>query len=199
MIARIAGLSLVSLVTACAAPSATVSPPAARSGARPGLEAQVARLPDDLAGFRRGPVTDFEARNPGYGHGVEYTAANRAAVANVALYDRGRAGVPSDPSDPALRAELDRAVRDATAQPARSTGRALAETGRRILPAPGGPGLACADLTGNFGRTPIDRLVCVGGAQGRFIQVLVTMPDRRPALADASAFAAAAAGAARGV
>lgn len=191
---RACGLVLLALA-GCAAPG---GPGGRDTGARPPLATQTARLPPDLAGFRRGPVTDFEATSPGYGHGVEYTAGGRSAVASVALYDRGLARVPTDPADPAMLAELETAVREATALPPRTTGRALAEQRRRTIAAPGGPGLACADLAGNFGRTPIERLVCVGGASGRFVKVQVTMPDRRPPVADAAGFVAAAAGAARG-
>ncbi|WP_431283765.1 hypothetical protein ACQW02_02835 [Humitalea sp. 24SJ18S-53] len=186
------------VLAGCAAPGGAPAGAGRATGPRPTLEAQVDRLPSDLAGFRRGPVTDFEARAPGYGRGVEYTSGGRAAVASVALYDRGLATVPADPADPAMLAELETAVREATALPPRTTGRALAEQRRMTVPAPGGPGLACADLAGNFGRTPIERLVCIGAAAGRYVKIQVTMPDRRPPVADATAFVAAAAGAARG-
>ncbi len=196
--ARAGGLLLMALALGLAGCAAPVGPLTRDAPARPPLAEQTARLPPDLAGFRRGSETDFEATSPGYGHGVEYTAGGRTAVASVALYDRGLARVPIDPADPAITAELDTAVREATTLPPRTTGRALAEQRRRTIAAPGGPGLACADLAGNFGRTPIERLVCVGTASGRFVKVQVTMPDRSPPVADAAGFAAAAAAAARG-
>ena len=59
-------------------------------------------------------------------------------------------------------------------------------------------GLRCATLTGAFGRAAVIRQVCVGGAQGRFVKIHVTMADRRPAPADGLAFAAAALQAVRG-
>lgn len=196
---------LLLLLTGCALPhtprvaaQGTAEADAESPGGRPALMEQIARLPAALAGFRRGPVTNFEARAPGFGQGVEYTASRRAAVATVAVYDRGYDRVPANPADPAQVAELDLAVRDATVLPPRTTGRTLAEESRAPLPAAGGPDLTCADLAGTFGRTPIRRTVCVGGARGRFVTIQVTMPDRTPSIADAHAFAAAAAAAVRG-
>jgi len=193
---------LLFLLAACtaghpAAPGAAV-PGSAAEEARPPLSRQIARLPQDLAGFQRGRVTNFETRAPGFGQGVEYTAAQRRAVATVAVYDRGYPEVPADPNDPAQIAELNLAVRDATVLPPRTAGRSLAERSRAPLPAAGGPDLNCADLAGSFGRTPIRRTVCVGGAEGRFVTIQITMPDRTPDVADALGFAAAAAAAVRG-
>jgi hypothetical protein len=63
---------------------------------------------------------------------------------------------------------------------------------------PGGD-LSCAALEGSFGRTRVERQVCVGVVGGRFLRVQVTMPagGGRAAPADARAFAAEVAGAAR--
>ena len=156
-----------------------------------------ARLPPDIAGLRRDAVTEYEARQPGYGIAIAYGREEQNAVGTVFLYDRGLGAVPSDPQGPQLRAEFDRLVQEILAAPSSRTARNLRERTRFDLPVPNGRGLRCVELEGEMSREAIRRTVCLGGAAGHFLQAQVTMADSNPAPADPRAFAAAVARAAR--
>ena len=156
----------------------------------PTLEAIAERMPQQLAGFVRGEV----AQRPGPSVTFDYATPNRAAVGSVLVY-AGVGPVPNDPAAPAIDRELTAAVAELSEAPQGRTGRRLAERERMTLPE---LGLRCAIMTGAFGRAPVMREVCIGGADGRFVKVQVTMADSRPPPADATAFAGAALHAVRG-
>ena len=157
-----------------------------------GSAAAAARLPQQAAGFVRGRVIDYERERPGYGTGVDYATPNRAAVATVSLYTKGRS---SEPSSADVETELRVAVQEAseTAISGRSARRFTAGQ-----PTTMAEGLRCVRLQGTFGRAPVQRLVCVGTAAGRYIRVQVTQPASGVPGADPNAFAAAMIRAARG-
>ncbi len=157
-----------------------------------GSAAAAARLPQQAAGFVRGSSEDHEARRAGYGTSVNYATVNRAAVATVSLYTKGRS---SEPSSSDVEAELRVAVQEAseTAIAGRSARRMTSGQTTTL-----GDGLRCVRLQGTFGRSPVQRLVCVGAAAGRYLRVQVTQPAAGVPGADADAFAVAMLRAARG-
>jgi hypothetical protein len=198
-------LPLALLLAACvAAPPGDVpatgggAEPAALGAARPDLARAAAALPATAAGFTRGSHADLERRHPGRGISVDYATGDRAAAATVALYDLGQRSVPADPDSAAQRAEFEASVRELTSLPPERTGRRFTEIERFRLPVPGGPAFSCADLDGMLGRNPVRQMLCVGGAQNRFVKVQVTTVARDAPPADARAFAAAIGQAARG-
>lgn len=160
-------------------------------GERPSLDAIAARMPAQLAGFQLGET----ARRPGPALALDYATPNRRAVGSVLVYDAPSGSAPSDPAAPEIDREVTAAVADVAEAPQGRTGRRLAERERVTLRE---AGLRCAILSGAFGRAPVTRHVCVGGADGRFVKVQVTMADTRPPPADATAFATAALRAVRG-
>jgi hypothetical protein len=188
------GLLLPFAALAALAGCATTEEAAPRE--RPAAEAVLARLPARVAGFDRGVVQDVAPGDPAAGKVVEYVTPRRIAVAYVFLYDMGRPAVTQADLPP----EVERAVSEATALPSDRTGRQLSVASRTLLPVAGGePGgdFSCAALEGNFGRTRVERQVCVGVVAGRFLRVQVTMPSQGVPAADARAFAAEVAQAAR--
>lgn len=158
---------------------------------RPDLDTLAQRMPADLAGFVRGET----ARRPGASLAMDYATPNRRAVGSILVYETPVGAAP----DNAAAAEIDREVTHAVVEVAEAphgrTGRRLTERERLTLPE---AGLRCAVLKGAFGRAPVMRHVCVGGAQGRFVKIQVTMADSQPPPADAVAFATAALRAVRG-
>lgn len=198
---RFAGLAavapLVAAVLAAGGCAAVTEGPAPR----PPLADVVARLPAEAAGFARGVATDHERERPGYGIGVGYATPSRTAVATVHVYDRGVPRVPDDPAASAIEAELDRSVQEMLDVVPSRTGRSLVEQGRSTMPAAGGgggPGLRCALLRGDYGRTPVVEHLCVGGAAGYFLKVQVTTDARNASAIDPGAFIGEIARAARG-
>lgn len=157
-----------------------------------GSAAAATRLPQQAAGFVRGGSTDHERENPGFGTSVNYATRNRAAVATVSLYTKGRS---SEPSSSDVEAELRIAVQEAseTTVSGRSARRFQAGSPMTVPDS-----LRCVRLTGTFGRAPVQRLVCVGAAAGRYIRIQVTQPAAGVPGADPSAFATAMVRAARG-
>ena len=166
---------------------------AAAQRERPAVDAVLARLPAAAAGVERDAVQDVAQGDPASGKVVEYVTPRRVAVAYVFLYDLGRPRVTAAELPP----EVERAISEATALPSDRTGRQLSVAQRYTVPARGGD-LSCAALEGNFGRTRVERQVCVGVTEGRFLRVQVTMPSRATPAADVRAFAAEVAGATRG-
>jgi len=195
---RAAPAALLLLLGACApadGPPDGAGP--GRSGMLP-VEALAARLPDGVAGFARGDTTWHERERPGLGVTVDYAGPARAAVATVGLYDRGEGAVPDDPDSPRLRQEFAAAIAEVVALAGTRTSQHLAERERSALPVPGGAALNCARLEGSYGRQQVQTLVCVGGAAGHFLKVLVTAPARQVQPVDALPFVTGIARAARG-
>lgn len=157
----------------------------------PSLETIGQRMPGQLAGFVHGETT----QRPGPSLALDYATPNRSAVGSVLIYEAAGRAAPSDPAAPAIDHELTAAVAELSEAPQGRTGRRLAERERVTLAE---AGLRCALMTGAFGRAPVMRQVCIGGANGRFVKVQVTMADRNPPPADALAFARAALAAVRG-
>ena len=157
----------------------------------PSLETIAQRMPEQLAGFVLGET----AQRPGPSLSLDYATPNRSAVGSVLIYAAAGSAAPSDPSAPAIDRELTAAVAELSEAPQGRTGRRLAERERVTLAE---AGLRCALMVGAFGRAPVVRQVCVGGADGRFVKIQVTMADRRPPPADALGFARAAVAAVRG-
>lgn len=193
------GLALAALLAGCAAQPEGAGGPVV---ARPGLDAVLARLPDEAAGFTRGMTADMEATQPGQGRAVDYATparagvAARAAIASVIVYDKGLPPLPPETPPDVVEAQLSEGVAEAL-MPA--PGRQMAEAGRRALEVPGGAPLQCAVLDGTYGRTAMWQQLCVGVAAGRFLKVFIAVPVRqRDLLAmDADGFTRAIAQAAR--
>jgi hypothetical protein len=157
----------------------------------PSLETIGERMPRQLAGFVLGET----AQRPGPSLSLDYATPNRSAVGSVLVYAAAGRAAPTDPSRPAIDLELTAAVAELSEAPQGRTGRRLAERERVTLAE---AGLRCAVMTGAFGRAPVMRQVCIGGADGRFVKIQVTMADRSPPPADGLAFAGAALAAVRG-
>ena len=78
------------------------------------------------------------------------------------------------------------------------TSQDLAERERSLLPVPGQAPLQCAQLQGSYGRQPVQTLLCMGTASGRFLKVQVTAPSRQVRPVDPLPFVVEIARAARG-
>ena len=195
--ARLTMLAVVAFLGGCiAVDESDLLAPGTRAG-RPSLDEVAARLPTDIAGFKRDGVTEYEAGQPGYGIAIAYGRDEQNAIGAVFLYDRGLGAVPSDPQAPQLAAEFDRLVQEILAAPGGRTVRNLRESSRFDLPIPNGRALRCVELEGEMSRAAIRRTICLGGVAGHFLQAQVTMPVTTPAPADPRAFATAVARAAR--
>lgn len=165
-------------------------------GGTPTLEAAAARLPAEVAGFTRGSAVWHERERPGQGVSVEYAAGGRAAVATVSLYDRVQPAVAAD--DPRLGAEFSSAVAEVVALAGTRTSQQMAESARAAVPIPGGAPISCARLDGTYGRQPVQTLVCLGAAAGRFLKIQVTSPQRQVRPVDPMPFVVGITEAARG-
>jgi len=158
---------------------------------RTALETVEARMPAEIAGFMRGDVLQ---RQPNL-LAIDYATPNRSAVGTVLIYETGGRAAPSDPEAPGIDREVSLAVSEVTDVPPGRTGRRLEERERITIT---DPGLRCAVLEGSFGRAPLRRHICVGGAEGRFVKVEVTTGAMRANSADQLAFASGVLRAVRG-
>ncbi|MBK1657300.1 hypothetical protein [Paracraurococcus ruber] len=138
-------------------------------------------LPADLAGWRRGAVTDFTQRPGGAGLGaaVEYRPApGGPGIATVYLYDRGRTDLRDGAASPEVEAELRGAVGEVEAvAPLRRYRVAERGTPVDLRGAGGREGLRCQPLVLAFeGGTLADSTVCLGVVAGRFVKLRMTLP-----------------------
>ncbi|WP_431269867.1 hypothetical protein [Dankookia sp. P2] len=140
-----------------------------------------AALPAELAGWRRGAVTDFAQRPgaAGLGAAVEYRpVAGGPGVATVYLYDRGMAGLPEGVASEQVAGEIRAAVGEVEAV---GPLRRFQVAGRGTLtdiPGRGGrPGLRCEPLLLAFeGGNRADSHVCLGVVAGHFLKLRMTLP-----------------------
>jgi hypothetical protein len=173
---RLLLLAAVALPVACAPQPGGQGRFGAGAAGQPTLEAAVARLPEQVAGFTRGRTVFLEPERPGQGVAVEYAGPSRAAVATVSFYDR-RQGAIAD-RDARLPQEFSAAVAEVVAVAGTRTSQQIAERDRSELAVPGGAPLSCARLEGTYGRQEVRTLVCLGAAAGRYLKVQVTSPAR---------------------
>jgi hypothetical protein len=181
---------LLVCLAGCALPD-----PRGEAGA-PTLEAAVARLPAEVAGFSRGDTTWHERDRPGQGAAVDFAGPARAAVATVSVYDRGRFPLPTD--DGTVAAEFALAVDEVLAAAGARTRQVMTERARSDIAVPDGAPMRCARLGGTYGRQEVTTLVCLGPAAGRFLKVQVTSPARQVRPVDPVPFVVGVAQAARG-
>ena len=155
---------------------------------RPQAGNPAARLPGEVAGFRRERLAP-----EGPGWKADYALPGRSAAAVVEVNPPLTPGRASD-----TRAELEALIREQTgAGVARATGRQFRETGRHRLAVSGGA-LDCAQLAGTLGREPVSQFVCAGAAGERVLRIRVTELGQGAGRADAAAFATGVARAVRG-
>ncbi|MCO6418629.1 hypothetical protein JYK14_21080 [Siccirubricoccus sp. KC 17139] len=156
-------------------PAAPLAPAAALAG-----------LPEQLAGWQRGTVTDFEARSggAGLGAGVEYRPGPaQPGVATIYLYDRGRHGLLPDPAGPDIGAEMATALQEVDSL---AGIRRYQVAERHPIPAPAG--LRCETQTLVFeGGIRAESPVCLGVVRDRFLKLRLTLPASQPGAAEALA------------
>ncbi|NKE46702.1 hypothetical protein HB662_18110 [Roseomonas frigidaquae] len=193
------GALLIGLIAGCAeAPGGAGLSTTGRPGDRPSLEQAASRLPQSVADFTRGETNWHERERPGFGVAVDYAGPARSAVSTVSLYDRGQRLVPSDITSSTIQGEFLQAVRDAMAVAEGRTSQEFTEGVRSVLPIPGQAPLQCIELSGTYGRTQLQTLLCLGEAAGRFLKVQVTSPARQVRPVDPQPFVVGIAQAARG-
>lgn len=153
----------------------------------------VARGPDfafpaEIAGFARGPRTDYEARTPGLGYSVVYT--NGRWKADVFVYDLGVAAIPDGPSSAAVGGQVEQAGREIGMMVERGGYRGSEDRGAVRLGGSAGKALACRAFGIDhpaLGQT--ESLLCVTGLRGKFVKFRLSSPaDRKPSRAEAERF-----------
>ncbi len=145
------------------------------AGPRPGLDEAVRRMPAEAAEFRRGETVWHERNTPGLGATTDYAGPGRAAVATASLYDRGVSAV----TPTMLSSEFESAEGEVVALADRRTNHRLESRERFTQPVPGGSPLLCSRLEASYGRQPVQTVVCLGEAAGRYLKLQVTSPARQ--------------------
>lgn len=190
---------LIGLIAGCAGgPDGAGPSTRLRPGDRPSLEQAASRLPERVADFSRGETIWHERERAGFGVAVDYAGPARSAVSTVSLYDRGERLVPSDIASATIQREFALAVQDALAVADQRTSQAMNEGVRSVLAVPGQAPLQCIELRGTYGRAPVQTLLCLGEAAGRFLKVQVTSPARQVRPVEPLPFVVGVAQAARG-
>jgi hypothetical protein len=148
-------------------------------GPAPAVDA-VAGLPAELAGWTRGPVTEFEARPGGTGLGaaIEYRPAVGGGVATVYRYDRGETAMHDGTAAPEVAREIRTAVGEVEAVgPTRRFTVAERRPETEVAGQSGRPALRCQPLVLAFaGGQRADSFVCVGVVGSRFLKLRMTLP-----------------------
>lgn len=172
---RLRAAWLLLAVTACA--SEVPQPPTPTVNTADALRE---RLPETIAGFRRGATTTV-AEAGGGGSELAYATANRGIAGYVQLLRREP---PLSPE--AAEEELARFVADNTS--GTPMHRRLRQRALVALPA-GQPVLRCAELDGTFGRQPVESLACAGVFGGQLMRLRLSHVRRDGRMAEARGFA----------
>lgn len=145
-------------------------------------------FPVEVAGFARGPRTDYEARAPGLGTSVAYT--NGRWKADIYVYDGGVANIPDGPSSPPVTGQLAQAAGDVKTAVAQGIYRSSEDRGAVRLQGSAGARLACRAFTIDhpaLGAT--ESLLCLTGLRGKFVKFRLSGPAaRQPPRAEAERF-----------
>jgi len=174
---RALALLLLATLAACAT-QAPPPPPVVNTA-----EALRQRLPDTIAGFRRGSSTTLSEPSTGEGTELAYATANRAIAGYVQVLRRDPALAPG-----ATEEELVRFVADSTS--GTPMHRRLRQRAVIVLPA-AQPALRCAELEGTYGRQAVESLACVGIFGGQLVRLRLTHIRRESRMAEARGFAEA--------
>ncbi|WP_232629834.1 hypothetical protein [Methylobacterium sp. Leaf118] len=145
-------------------------------------------FPTEIAGFARGPRTEFEARAPGLGYGVVYTHGRWKA--DIFVYDLGVAAIPDGPASPAVGGQVEQAGREIGTMVERGVYRASQDRGAVRLDGAAGAALAChAFGIDHPALGPTESLLCVTGLRGKFVKFRLSSPaERTPPRAEAERF-----------
>jgi hypothetical protein len=147
-------------------------------------------FPAEVAGFVRGPRTDYESRAPGFGSSVVYT--NGRWKADVYVYDLGQTAIPDGASSPAVRDQVEQAGREIGAMVERGLYRGSEDKGAVRLKGTAGKALTCRAFGidhRELGAT--DSLLCLTGLKGRFVKFRLSAPsETQPRRAEAERFIA---------
>lgn len=147
-------------------------------------------FPAEVAGFVRGPRTDYESRAPGFGSSVVYT--NGRWKADVYVYDLGQAGIPDGPSSPAVQGQIEQAGREIGAMVQRGIYRGSEDRGAVHLKGSAGKALTCRAFgIDHRDLGPTDSLLCLTGLKGQFVKFRLSAPtEKQPPPAEAERFIA---------
>ena len=145
-------------------------------------------FPAEVAGFARGPRTDYEARAPGLGTSVVYT--NGRWKADIYVYDGGVANIPDGPSSPPVTGQLTQAAADIGTAVAQGIYRGSEDRGAVQVPGSAGARLACRGFTiDHTALGPTASLLCLTGLRGRFVKFRLSGPAaKQPPKAEAERF-----------
>ncbi|MGE7155319.1 hypothetical protein ACQKJ1_16440 [Methylorubrum rhodesianum] len=145
-------------------------------------------FPAEVAGFARGPRTDYEARAPGLGYSVVYT--NGRWKADIYVYDGGVANIPDGPSSPPVTGQLAQAATDIGTAVAQGVYRGSEDHGAVQVPGSAGARLACRGFTIDHPALgPTESLLCLTGLRGRFVKFRLSGPAaKQPPKAEAERF-----------
>ncbi|BAU92528.1 hypothetical protein MPPM_3923 [Methylorubrum populi] len=145
-------------------------------------------FPAEVAGFARGPRTDYEARAPGLGYSVVYT--NGRWKADIYVYDGSVANIPDGPSSPTVTGQLAQAATDIGTAVAQGVYRGSEDRGAVRVPGPAGARLACRGFTIDHPALgPTESLLCLTGLRGKFVKFRLSGPAaKQPPRAEAERF-----------
>ncbi|AWI90395.1 hypothetical protein C0214_20470 [Methylobacterium sp. DM1] len=157
----------------CATAALLAVLPAAARG--PGFD-----FPAEVAGFTRGPRTDYEARAPGLGYSVVYT--NGRWKADIYVYDAGVANIPDGASSPAVAGQLAQAAGDVSTAVAQGIYRGSEDRGPVRVLGEAGARLTCRAFTIDHPALgPTESLLCLTGLRGQFVKFRLSGPAAKQA------------------
>ncbi|RVT89969.1 hypothetical protein EOD42_24720 [Rhodovarius crocodyli] len=167
---RIATLSLLLGLGACAMPEETPPAAAPASVVQRTPEQVASRLPEQLNEFRRGNRVQMRS-----GTGIEYPYATSGR--RIAGQVQIRPGTPGTSPE----TELGAMATEAATNPQY---RRLREASRETI-----AGMSCMLLAGNFSRTPVESLACAGVFDGQVVRMRLTMSRAAGRMDEAKQFA----------
>ena len=168
---RLFGLA-VGLCVSVSAPLYAQEPSAAQNDLIPGLQ-----LPVQIAGARRGDITDFEKSEPGLGYGVRYQLPGWTT--DIYFYDLEQPSIPKDATSDVVKVELEQAKADVFEAGRRGLyGNVLAKGDYAIADSAGRRRFVCSTLAyfHTATMTDVDSYLCVTGWKEKYVKIRMTTP-----------------------
>lgn len=132
-------------------------------------------FPEKIAGTKIGSHRNFEATEPGLGHGIEYTAGGWKI--NVYIYDLKKTGIPEDPKSVVVSSQFEQARGDIFAAGERGLYKDVAIRKTFLLSdLAGRPRFQCGAFTFVHSKAgEVDSYLCLTGWQGKFVKFRMTV------------------------
>jgi hypothetical protein len=145
-------------------------------------------IPDRVAGLPRQAPVDYETKNPGLGHSVQFVRPGWRI--DVYIYDARQTAIPDDPRSEAVKGQLEEARRNIFQMQQRGDYSDVEVRSDYAIERNGMTRFICSALTYHHNRAndDVDSYACVSAWNNKFIKIRMTTSRRAATAAESRKF-----------